>query len=320
MAIIPLFRVVIFTLITLFSLVVLGICAHIEYLVAGRMDFYLSFAAFGLGGGCLTVVSIPLLWALGNLRHRVFTSMILFETIWFFILWVVWVGTAGDTVAGKAYLFPAGCVYDDYPTANQICYEFTVEEAFAFLNFFCAFIYYDVIFLYAIINAIRGKGIWTISVKEATTDTPDAPMAQPQFIVTPATEYQHYGAYPQALPQGVPAQPYNAYPQQVPQDLPQQYNAYPQQASLYGSPTIPLGPNQPYSYLPPGAAQQHVNYGGYPSSPTTSESPLPPQSIYNPHPVSSSQTLLPLPSGYQGQSIPQQRPQSLYGLHQPIPV
>lgn len=29
------------------------------------------------------------------------------------LLWVVWVGAAGDTVAGRAYYFPAGCVYDN---------------------------------------------------------------------------------------------------------------------------------------------------------------------------------------------------------------
>ncbi|KAI9569253.1 hypothetical protein HD554DRAFT_1981472, partial [Boletus coccyginus] len=167
MAILPLFRVIIFILTTVSSLVVLGICAHIVDLTAGYTQIYSSFAPFSLGAACLTILSLPLL-ALGNMRdRRVFTSMVLFEIIWFFLLWVVWVGAAGDTVAGKAYYFPAGCVYDNYPTANLICYEFTVVEAFAFLNFFCAFIYYDVIFLYAIINAIRGKGIWTTSVKEA---------------------------------------------------------------------------------------------------------------------------------------------------------
>ena len=70
------------------------------------------------------------------------------------VLWLVWAGTAGDTVAGRAFYFPAGCVYDNCksmmstrheselirlpdPTVNQICYEFTVVEVFAFLNFFC---------------------------------------------------------------------------------------------------------------------------------------------------------------------------------------
>lgn len=80
MAIIPFFRVIIFSeydlliyqkkdrfltnflvLITLFSLVVLGICAHIDYLVAGYTNLYMSFAPFGLGTACLTILSLPLL-------------------------------------------------------------------------------------------------------------------------------------------------------------------------------------------------------------------------------------------------------------------
>ena len=28
------------------------------------------------------------------------------------VLWILWAGTAGDTVAGKGYYFPAGCIYD----------------------------------------------------------------------------------------------------------------------------------------------------------------------------------------------------------------
>ncbi|KAH0840338.1 hypothetical protein J3R83DRAFT_1355 [Lanmaoa asiatica] len=116
--------------------------------------------------------------------------------------------------------------------ANQICYEFTVVEVFAFLNFFCAFIYYDVIFFYAI-NAIRGQGIWTASVKDAATGTksavnPGIPMVQPQFNVAPITQYQNCDAYPSNVPL---TQSYNAYPQQVPpQGSPvQPHNAYPQQ-------------------------------------------------------------------------------------------
>lgn len=80
MSIIPLFRVIAFSecsgddrakgvrsltkspaFITLLSLVVLGICAHIEYLTGEYTDIYLSFAPFGLGVSCLTVLSLPLL-------------------------------------------------------------------------------------------------------------------------------------------------------------------------------------------------------------------------------------------------------------------
>lgn len=188
-----------------------------------------------------------------------------------------------------------------------------------------AFIYYDVIFLYAIINAIRGKGIWTVSVKEVATGTPGVPMIQPQSHAAPATPYQNYGVYPpQVLLQGPPAQPYNVYSQQVlPQGpAPQPYGAYPQQTPPYGPPTIPPGQNQPNNYPPTGAPQQQANYGGYAPSPVISDAPLPSQPNYSSYPINGSQAQLPLPSGYQG-PIPQQQQlpsQSVYGLHQPIPV
>ncbi|KAF8555557.1 hypothetical protein OG21DRAFT_1460872 [Imleria badia] len=327
MAIIPLFRFVIFLLITIFSLVVLGISAHIMYLISGFVDVYSSFAPFGLGVSCVTIIALPLFLALGNLRRRVFTSMILFEIIWFFILWILWVGVAGDTVAGKAWYYPEGCVFNDcrpmiHPEANQICNEVTVLEAFAFLNFFCAFIYYDVIFLYAIINTIRGRGIWTASVREATTGAPGTglPVVQPQFNAAPVT--QNYGTYPSNTPpaqpynaypqQGSPAQPYTAYPQQAPpqgQGPPQQYNAYPQQAPPQGPPPqqysayppqapqgFPTGPpaqNQPYNYpSAPGAPQQQVNYG-YSPSPTGNNTSLPPQPNYDSYPADGSQAFAP---------------------------
>lgn len=172
---------------------------------------------------------------------------------------------------------------------------------------FLAFIYYDVIFLYAIINAIRGKGIWTVSVKEAASGTPGAPAVQPQLNAAPATQYHNYGAYPSNVP---PTQPYNAYSQQVPPQGPlnQLYNAYPQQAPPYGTPIMPPGQIQLYN-LPssPNVPQQLVNYVGYSPSPPTNDTPLPPQPNYNSYPANSSQAQLPLPSGYQRELIPPQQ-------------
>ncbi|KAH7921086.1 hypothetical protein BV22DRAFT_980762, partial [Leucogyrophana mollusca] len=148
---------------TLFAIVVLGISAHIEYLVSGYQSVYLSFAAIGLAAGAVTALSLPLFLVLARRKTKVFTSMIVFEIVWGFLLWLLWVATAGDSAAAKAYYFPEGCIYRSQIT-NQICYEFTVVEGFSFVIFFAVFIYYDTLVLYSIINAIRGKGVWTSTV------------------------------------------------------------------------------------------------------------------------------------------------------------
>lgn len=305
MAVLPWFRAIIFSVSSVLALVVIGICAHIESLVAGYQDVYLSFAAFGLGAGSLTVLSLPLFLIVGRVRRGAFTSMVIFEIAWFFILWVIWVGTAGDTAAGRAYYFPDGCIYPDYPTSNQICYEITVVEAAAFAIFFSVFIYYDTIVLYAIIQAIRGRGIWTSSIaaaSEASGPPPTSVLPVAQYAGAPGGQppYPTYGGYPQ----NPPLQPYNGYPAQPPN---QQYYNYPP-----GSPA--LGNIQPlqggYSPGSPALGNIQPTQGGY-SPALSGTAPLPPQPNYASYPAANQGQILPA-GGYQDQSH--------YGTSHPIAV
>lgn len=287
MAVLPWFRAIIFSISSALALVVIGICAHIESLIAGYHDVNLTFVALGLAAGSLTVVSLPLFLILGRVRRGVFTSMIVFEIVWFLIIWVVWVSTAVDTVAGRAYYFPDGCIYTDYPTTNQICYEITVAEGAAFVIFFSAFIYYDTIVLYAIIQAIRGKGIWMSSIAAASeaSGPPSAPTLHvPQYAAVPGGQapYPTYGGYPQ----NAPPQPYNGYPTQSPNP---QYYKYP--------------PG------PPASGNVQPSPGGY-SPALSGNAALPPQPNYAPYPANQGQ-ILPA-GGYQEQP--------LYGISHPIPV
>ncbi|KAL4076472.1 hypothetical protein J3A83DRAFT_4370630 [Scleroderma citrinum] len=268
MALIPLLRVIIFSFTTILSLAVLGICAHILWLTHGYSDSYLAFAPFGTASSVVTAISLPLFLILGRSKSRIFTSAVLFEIIWFFILWVLWVATAGTTVAARTWFFPDGCF-----SGFSVCYEITAMEAFAFLNFFAVFIYYDVLFLYAIICAIRGRSIWTISVREAANSgviTPAIPMNQAQY---PQQFTPQYSQYP-----GAPAPAPVAYP---PGSVPQPY--YPQQASSPGHPY----PQQPYSPNPPSAGSSPApqpNYGAYPGSYTPQGQPQPLPAEYQPQP------------------------------------
>ncbi|KAG2339357.1 hypothetical protein BDR05DRAFT_1062201 [Suillus weaverae] len=287
MAVLPWFRAIIFSISSVLALVVIGICAHIESLVAGYQNVNLSFLVFGLAAGSLTVLSLPLCLILGRVRRGAFTSMIVFEIVWFLVLWLAWVGTAVDTVAGRAHYFPDGCIYTDYPKSNQICYEITVAEGAAFLIFFSVFIYYDTIVLYAIIRAVRGKGIWTSSVAAASEasghPTPALPGAQYAAVPGGQAPYSMYGGYPPSAP----LQPYNGYPTQPPN--PQYYNYPP------GSPA--LGNTQP----PPGEYSPALS----------GNAPLPPQPNYTPYPAVNQGQILSA-GGYQEQPH--------YGISHPIPV
>jgi len=286
MAILPSFRLAIFSLIILFSLVVLGIDSYFATLTSG-VGIYDFFVPLGIAAAALSVISLPLFWFLGTRPTRVFTSVIVFEIIWFFFLWLLWAGTIGDSITFTVL----GCVFavDAYGNPvdisnNPFCVELIVMDVFAFLCFFCAFIYYDIIFLYAIINALRGRGVWGMSVKEAAQDITPAPV-----IVAPMGQ-PLYG-YPATVVYGYPPpnQPYNAYPQQVP--LAQPYN--PSQ----GAPDAQYNayPPQQYYYPPaPGVPQQQTNYT---ASPIGDISAVPPQPSYSAHPVHGSQA--PPPNGYQ---------------------
>lgn len=267
MALIPLLRVIVFSSTALLSLGVLGICAHVLWLTQGYTNSYLAFAPFGTATAAVTAVSLPLFLILGRSKSRIFTSVVLFEIIWFFILWILWVATAGTTVAARAWFFPYGCFSGD-----SICYEITAMEAFAFLNFFAVFIYYDVLFLYAIICAIRGRSIWTLSVREAASSgviTPAVPMNQAQYPQQFAPQYAQYPGAP------APAPSPGAYPSAAPQPY------YPQQAPLPGQPY----PQQPY---PPSAgsspAPQQPTYGAYPGSFTPQGQPQTLPAEYQPQP------------------------------------
>jgi hypothetical protein len=133
---------------------------------------------------------------------------------------------------------------------------------YCFLKYFLlAFIYYDTIVLYAIIQAIRGKGIWMSSIAAASeaSGPPATPALQvPQYATVPGGQapYPTYGGYPQ----NAPLQPYNGYPTQPPN--PQYYN------------------------YPPGFASGNIppSPGGY-SPGLSGNAALPPQPNYAPYPA-----------------------------------
>jgi len=219
MGAISIIRVAILASSTLFSLIVLGLAAHLLSLTTVYLGWYFYFSALGIATSVLSLVTLPLMLLLDFNRRGAFTSMIVVELVWLSILWVLWVATAAETVAAVNVSFPLGCIYTN-SIYNQYCYEMQAVEAFSFLIFILFLAYTVFLLIAALVAASGGKGVWLSSVKESTF-------------------FQSSNSPAQQLPMGQ----YNA-PQSVPQQSVQpQYTGAPVQPQHTGS-TVPS--QQPY--------------------------------------------------------------------------
>lgn len=227
-------RIILFSLAIAFSLIGLGLNAYFISLTVPY--FYFIFSALGVATAVLTILTIPVMLIVDFIRRGAFTSMIIFEVSWLFILAILWVATAGEAIYTFNYYYPRGCIYADVdPTANTYCMELQAVEAFAFLNFFIFLGYTSVLLVFSIIGSSRGNIVWTSSVKEATflaqKSWPVQQQAPPNqysgppptgYTGTPVSHPQQLGTY------GTPVQS----PYMQPQQFQPMYTGQPQGISV----------------------------------------------------------------------------------------
>lgn len=243
MALFPLIRLVALATVVLFSLVVLGISAHITY-ETNLAGFYFTFAAMSIAVASLSLATLPAMIIIDLLRKGAFTSMVVVELAWLGLLWVLWLTAAGLTASGN--YFSPGCNYRAAAT-QQACREVSSIEAFGFLSWLVLFSYWIALLVMSIIGSSRGHKIFTSTVGEAQFTAP---------AVNPPVQQQPMGQYPQGqavYPQGTGQQ---QYPQQYPQVMgqqqqypaqqypPQPQMGHPQMGPGYGTPQ-PVGTPQP---------------------------------------------------------------------------
>ncbi|KAG2155649.1 hypothetical protein DEU56DRAFT_751152 [Suillus clintonianus] len=202
-------RITLFSLSIAFSLIGLGLNAYFISLTVPY--FYFIFSALGVATAALTLLTVPVMLIIDFVRRGAFTSMIVFELSWLFVLAILWVATAGEAIYTYNFYYPEGCVYDD-PTINAYCMELQTVEAFAFLNFFIFLGYTCTLLVCSIIATTRGNSVWTYSVKESTFFAQKSWPAQQQ-----APPAQFTGAPAQFT--GAPATGYTGTPVSQPQQL-----------------------------------------------------------------------------------------------------
>ncbi|KIK65681.1 hypothetical protein GYMLUDRAFT_70771 [Collybiopsis luxurians FD-317 M1] len=219
-----LYRLTVLVSTSIFAVIVLGLASNITAQTEEVLDAYFVFAAMAIAVSALTLLTLPAMIAIDFMRKGAFTSMVIVELGWFFILWVLWVSAAALSSQEDAFLFgvSAFCTFGD-TDADAVCHQFTAIEAFSHLAWLALLGYIITLLTYAIISTSRGGRPWFSSVGEGLL---------PPRAAVPAVPAQQYVPAQQFVPTGntySSATPSTGYPPQQQYGQPQ-YGQQPTQA------------------------------------------------------------------------------------------
>ena len=165
--------------VALFSLIVLGVAAHVTNLTTYNFGFYFTFAALSIATAVLSLLSLPVMIIVDKMRKGAFTSMIAVELGWLSFLWILWLSSAA-TASQASSGFNRGCRYRS-GLISTTCREFRAIQAFNYLNWIILFGYTGALLAFAIGAANRGIAAWTASVKAVESGEVSAiPQVTPQ--------------------------------------------------------------------------------------------------------------------------------------------
>ncbi|KAG5645770.1 hypothetical protein DXG03_005307 [Asterophora parasitica] len=224
-ALLPRLRLVSFGVVSLFSLVVLGLSAHLINLTTTYYGVYFTFAALGTATSLLSLLSLPAVIYIDNIRKGAFTSKIATELGLVGFLWILWLATAATATDTVGINLGSNCGrYKPGSRIRTACSETSAVQAFGYLSWLILLAYFSALLFFTAAAAVRGhKDIWFHSVKEADFNFASAPPTaaaapavekpQPQYDPTIA---QNTGASQQQHSQGSPAPGWAGQPAQPP--------------------------------------------------------------------------------------------------------
>jgi len=249
-------RIVVLSLTLLFAIVTLGLAAHFTATTDTYFGLTFNFAALAIASAVLTLVTLPVMLIVDLMRTGAFTSMVVTELVWLFVLWALWLSTGADTAWFNSLTFANSCSgYNSVSTTA--CNEVQAIEAFGFLNWIMLMGYSITILVAAIMASSRGHpNPWTSSVRHGNLFAPAAAGpggAAPSMAGSGQPNYNN-GAPPpnmqqhQYPPPGTPSQGYA--PSGTPsQGHPSQgYTSTPSPVHQYQGSQVPQGP-QGHAYV-----------------------------------------------------------------------
>ncbi|KZT20665.1 hypothetical protein NEOLEDRAFT_1182397 [Neolentinus lepideus HHB14362 ss-1] len=165
MPFLPILRLVVFVATLVFAVITLGVAADLLNLTETYFSDYLIFCVLAVVSASLTIITLPIMIVLDIVRQGAFTSTVVFELSWLFVLWVLWLATAADTTNANSLSFGGSCDYIN-PYINRGCQEFNVVEAFSYLIWIILMGYTITLLVLAIIGQTRGNEVWLTSVRD----------------------------------------------------------------------------------------------------------------------------------------------------------
>jgi len=172
---IPLVRYPLFGALLLCAIIVLGIDGHIISITGGSSSYVDPFtgavytasgsvpayAGLGVATAVLTWVTIIPFTVIDFMRQGAITSFVVVELGWFFVLWILWLTTFGDTASNTL-------CNSSYANGDNYCSQVRAVEAFSFLAWFLLFAYWVALLVFSFLASSKGNTrIWFTSTREA---------------------------------------------------------------------------------------------------------------------------------------------------------
>jgi len=225
MAVMPIVRIVILSASILFSVILLGLSAHLHSWEKKWFSHPEAFPALTIATSVLNLLNASAMIVIGITRKGAVPSMIIYEIISLSILSILFLVCGALAADRFKYNWDIDCSrissilghHDSLvKQAETACHEYNAITAFAFLTFILLLGYVITLLVMSSIAAFRGRPVWFTSVKEAVFFPPNqgqmAPSGAfaPQFVVAQTTGTPQPGS-----PTFVPQQQYVQEPMMV---------------------------------------------------------------------------------------------------------
>jgi heme exporter protein D len=164
-------RLAVFGITLLFSLVILGLCAHVlNATLSVGFSFY--FASLGIASAVLTIISLGPMLVIDHLQAGAVTSLVWVELLVLVILWILWVATSAQATTANNLIGFNNCsiLFED---EQGFCNEFLAIQGISFVIWIALLIYIITLIATAIRASQQGHRAWTTSVTDGF-DTPAA--------------------------------------------------------------------------------------------------------------------------------------------------